>query len=62
MSRRRLLAKIADSSVSSTGTIGGIVSPGGSDIYLQPGESLLDTESSISLEELISKYIFEGKD
>jgi phospholipid/cholesterol/gamma-HCH transport system substrate-binding protein len=38
------------------------ITPGGSDVYLQPGEFLLDTESSISLEELISKYIFQGKD
>ena len=59
------LQEDAIASVHSTGIIGDKfvkITPGGSDIYLQPGESLLDTESSISLEELISKYIFEGKD
>ena len=36
------------------------LTPGGSPIMLQPGEEIFDTESSISLEELISKYIFES--
>ena len=35
------------------------VSPGGSEEYLSDGDEILDTESSINLEELISKYIFE---
>lgn len=35
------------------------LSPGGSDILLEDEDSLIDTESAISLEELISKYIFE---
>lgn len=37
------------------------ITPGGSDELIGPGEELLETESSISLEELISKYIFEQK-
>ncbi len=59
------LQEDAIASVRSTGIIGDKfvkITPGGSDVYLQPGESLLDTEPSISLEELISKYIFQGKD
>ncbi len=57
----------AIASVRSTGIIGGKfvkISPGGSDVILEPGETILETESSVSLEELISKYIFEssGKD
>ncbi len=36
------------------------ITPGGSDVYLQPGDLLFETEPSISLEELISKYIFES--
>jgi phospholipid/cholesterol/gamma-HCH transport system substrate-binding protein len=59
------LQEDAIASVRSTGIIGDKfvkITPGGSDVYLQPGEFLLDTESSISLEELISKYIFQGKD
>ena len=37
------------------------LSPGGSDKILKPGDELVETESAISLEELISKYIFEAK-
>jgi len=36
------------------------LSPGGSDLYLEPGDEIADTESAILLEELISKYIFES--
>lgn len=35
------------------------LTPGGSDEMLSPGDELVETESAISLEELISKYIFE---
>jgi phospholipid/cholesterol/gamma-HCH transport system substrate-binding protein len=35
------------------------LAPGGSEKYLKPGDQIRDTESSVSLEELISKYIFE---
>ena len=51
-------------SVRSTGIIGGKfikVSPGGSDELLQAGDEITETESSVSLEELISKYIFESE-
>lgn len=51
-------------SVRSTGIIGGKflkLSPGGSDELLQPGDEIVETESSVSLEELISKYIFESQ-
>ncbi len=34
------------------------ITPGGGE-YLQPGEEIYETEPSINLEELISKYIFE---
>src|SRR5690606_2509000 len=37
------------------------ITPGGSDRALEDGEEILDTEPSINLEELISKYIFESK-
>lgn len=36
------------------------LSPGGSEVYLRPGAEILETEPSINLEELISKYVFEG--
>lgn len=35
------------------------ITPGGADDRLPPGAEIIDTESSISIEELISKYIFE---
>lgn len=37
------------------------LTPGGSDIILEQGDEIVETESAISLEELVSKYIFEGK-
>jgi phospholipid/cholesterol/gamma-HCH transport system substrate-binding protein len=35
------------------------ISPGGSSEYLKPGGTIIDTESAIDIEELISKYIFQ---
>jgi len=35
------------------------ITPGGMD-YLEPGSEIVDTEPSINLEELISKYVFES--
>ena len=34
------------------------LSPGGSDIMLEPGDMIITTESAVDLEELISKYVF----
>ena len=54
----------AIASVRSTGLIGGKfikISPGGSEELLQSGDTIYETESSVSLEELISKYIFESQ-
>ena len=56
---------ITDDAIASVRTNGIIgekyikITPGGSEEYLEDGGSLMDTESSISIEELISKYIFE---
>lgn len=56
--------KVDDESIASVKTSGLIgdkyikISRGGSDILLGPGESIIDTEGAIDLEELISKYIF----
>ena len=36
------------------------LSPGGSELYLEEGMEIIETEPSINLEELISKYIFES--
>jgi len=49
-------------SVRTKGIIGDMfikLSPGGSEETIKPGGALVETESAISLEELISKYIFE---
>jgi len=54
----------AIASVRSTGLIGGKVlsiSPGGAEEILEPGDEIVETEPSISIEELISKYIFDSK-
>jgi phospholipid/cholesterol/gamma-HCH transport system substrate-binding protein len=37
------------------------LTPGGSDIILEAGDEIEETEPAISLEELISKYIFDSK-
>jgi phospholipid/cholesterol/gamma-HCH transport system substrate-binding protein len=50
-------------SVKTSGLIGDkyiMLSPGGSDQTLGPGDTILETESAIDLEELISKYVFGG--
>jgi len=58
--------KLQDDSIASIRTSGIIgdkflkISPGGSENYLEPGDEILETESSINIEELISKYIFES--
>jgi len=51
----------ATASIRTAGIIGDKfvkISPGGSDIYLESGKEITETEPSINLEELISKYIF----
>ncbi|MEE8321196.1 MAG: outer membrane lipid asymmetry maintenance protein MlaD [Gammaproteobacteria bacterium] len=59
---------VADDSTASIRTAGIIgdkfikISPGGSPDYLEPGMEIVETEPSINLEELISKYIFESGD
>ena len=57
--------KITDDTIASIRTKGVIgdkfvkLSPGGSDDLLKDKDVLMDTESAISLEELVSKYIFK---
>ncbi len=56
--------KIPEDSIASIRTRGIIgekfikINPGGSDKYIEPGGRITDTESSIDIEELVSKYIF----
>ena len=58
--------KIQDDAIASIRTAGIIgdkfikISAGGSEEILEPGMEILETEPSINLEELISKYIFES--
>ena len=58
--------ELQDDSIASIRTAGIIgdrfvnIKPGGSEEIIEPGGMILETESAISLEELISKYIFEN--
>ncbi len=60
--------KISEDSIASVSTAGIIIdkfiklTPGGLDIYLEDRAEIYETEPSINLEELISKYIFESGD
>ncbi|MDD9304096.1 MAG: outer membrane lipid asymmetry maintenance protein MlaD [Desulfobacter sp.] len=57
--------QISDDTIASIRTKGMIgdkfvkLSPGGSEDFVEDKGELMDTESAISLEELVSKYIFE---
>jgi phospholipid/cholesterol/gamma-HCH transport system substrate-binding protein len=63
----RKTVELSDDSIASIRTSGIIgdkfikLTPGGSDIMLEPGDMIEETEASISIEELVSKYIFEGE-
>jgi phospholipid/cholesterol/gamma-HCH transport system substrate-binding protein len=56
--------ELADDVIASVKTAGLIgdkyinITPGGSDIKLQPGDTIVDTESALDIEELVSKYVF----
>ena len=56
-----VLAEDAIASVKTSGIIGDKyvnLSPGGSDMTLEDGDTLFNTESAIDIEALVSKYIF----
>ncbi|OCC15110.1 putative ABC transporter, periplasmic component YrbD [Dissulfuribacter thermophilus] len=36
--------------------------PGGSDTFLKPGDTIVDTESAVDIEDLIGKYVFGNVD
>jgi len=56
--------KLTDDVIASVKTAGLIgdkyinLSPGGSDTELENGDAITETESSVDMEELISKYVF----
>jgi len=60
--------QISDDAIASIRTKGIIgekfikISPGGSDRWIAPGGTILDTESSVDIEELLSKYIFSQEE
>ncbi len=60
--------KIAEDSFASVRTKGIIgdryirITQGSDDSYLEPGSEIEETESAINIEDLISKYIFSGKE
>jgi phospholipid/cholesterol/gamma-HCH transport system substrate-binding protein len=57
---------LTDDTIASVKTAGMIgdkyikLSPGGSDLVLKAGDTIIETESALDLEELISKYVFGG--
>jgi len=59
--------ELQDDSIASIRTAGIIgdkfikLTPGGSEIILEAGDMIEETEPSISLEELVSKYIFDSE-
>jgi phospholipid/cholesterol/gamma-HCH transport system substrate-binding protein len=59
--------RLQDDTIASIRTAGIIgdryikLTPGGSEDYLGPGDEIEETESAISLEELVSKYIFDSE-
>jgi phospholipid/cholesterol/gamma-HCH transport system substrate-binding protein len=58
-----ILAEDTIASIRTSGIIGDKfvkISPGASDDILQSGDEIIETESSISIEELVSKYIFSS--
>ena len=62
ISREVKLSEDTIASIRTKGVIGEKfikLTPGGSDEYIKDGGTISDTESAISLEELLSKYIFE---
>ncbi len=77
LDRERLVAKLELSidknyvfsedviaSVKTSGIIGDKyinLSPGGADFDLEPGATIFNTESSLDLESLVSKYVFSDK-
>jgi phospholipid/cholesterol/gamma-HCH transport system substrate-binding protein len=56
--------KIQEDAIASIKTKGMIgekyisIMPGGSDLFIKPGERLVETQASIDVEELISSYVF----
>ncbi len=56
--------KISDDSMATIKTSGLIgdqyvsISPGGSGLYLEPGETIVETQAPLDIEELVGKYIF----
>jgi len=63
----RKTVQLSDDSIASIRTSGIIgdkfikLTPGGSEMFLEAGDMIEETEASISIEELVSKYIFEGE-
>jgi len=58
-----IISEDAIASVRTSGIIGDKfikITPGGSEVVLTEGMEIYETEPSINLEELISKYIFES--
>ncbi len=65
LDKKVLLSEDVIASVKTSGIIGDKyinLSQGGSEATLSPGGTILNTESALDLESLVSKYIFSGKE
>lgn len=63
LSKGVVLQEDSIASIRTSGIIGDRyikIQPGGSEEIIKPGGLITETESAINIEELISKYIFEG--
>jgi phospholipid/cholesterol/gamma-HCH transport system substrate-binding protein len=61
--KRVVLTDDVIASIKTAGLIGDKyikLSPGGSEDILEPGDTIFETESSLDVEEIISKYAFGG--
>lgn len=60
--------KIMEDAIASVRTAGLIgdkfiqLTPGASDTYLEPNDTIIETESALDIEELIGRYVFGGVD
>ena len=59
--KKVLLTDDVIASIKTAGLIGDKyikLSPGGSEVVLEPGDTIIETESALDVEEIISKYTF----
>ena len=64
ISREVAVTDEAMASIRTAGIIGDkfvTIAPGASNVVLEPGDEIADTEPSVNLEALLAKYVFESE-